>query len=148
MDNDCDGETDEDDAVDATSWNTDGDGDGFGDWKSDDLELACDQPSGYVDDASDCDDTDATVNPDAEELDDGIDNDCDGEIDEGFTTDTAPPDDTDQPVDTDTPDDTDQPVDTGEPKDEPTPTGCTSRAGGASSALLLPFVFLGVRRRW
>jgi hypothetical protein len=47
-------------------WTVDEDGDGF---------------SGE----EDCDDNDAAVNPDAEELCDGLDNNCDGEADEGAT---------------------------------------------------------------
>mgnify|MGYP000408634795 CR=1 FL=1 len=39
-------------------------------------------PAGYVANADDCDDTDADVNPDGEEVPyDGVDNDCDGVID-------------------------------------------------------------------
>ncbi len=78
-DNDCDGERDEDDAEDAATWYTDSDGDGFGDPGS--TTVACQQPDGAVDDDEDCDDGDAAVNPDAEEVCDGIDNDCDGELD-------------------------------------------------------------------
>ncbi len=60
-DDDCDGELDE---------GFDADGDGWLD------ESACPE----VESAWDCDDTDATVSPDAEELcDNGIDDDCDGE---------------------------------------------------------------------
>ncbi len=80
IDNDCDGVTDEDDAEDASSWCADGDGDGFGD--PDDTLTACLAPSGYVADSTDCDDGDAAVNPDSSELNDGIDNDCDGNTDE------------------------------------------------------------------
>jgi len=79
LDDDCDGTIDEDDAADAGTWYADTDGDGFG--NADVSTVACDQPSGTVDDDSDCDDTDAEVNPDAVEVCDGIDNDCDGDID-------------------------------------------------------------------
>jgi hypothetical protein len=82
VDNDCDGETDESDAADVTTWYTDGDGDGYGD---DSIAVeACDQPTGMVDSAidQDCDDSDAGIHPGADELCDGADNDCDGSTDE------------------------------------------------------------------
>ena len=85
IDNDCDGETDEDDATDAPTWYADSDGDSFGD--DDDVVLTCDRPSGYVADGGDCDEGDAAINPGATELCDEVDNDCDGDIDEGDAAD-------------------------------------------------------------
>ncbi|MCP3980454.1 MAG: hypothetical protein GY716_14215, partial [bacterium] len=79
VDNDCDDVIDED-APDLPTWYVDGDGDGFGD--AADSLAACAQPAGYVDDSGDCDDTNAAINPDAEETCDGVDNDCDGTVDD------------------------------------------------------------------
>ena len=79
VDNDCDGDIDEDDAADAATWSIDEDGDGFG---GPDTVRSCLAASGTVDNDQDCDDTLAEVNPDADELCDGIDNNCDGAIDE------------------------------------------------------------------
>ncbi len=77
IDDDCDGVVD--DGVPVSSWYTDADGDGFGDAHS--VVDACAQPADGVKDAADCDDSDASVHPDATEVfDDGIDNDCDGEL--------------------------------------------------------------------
>ncbi len=77
VDNDCDGTSDNDDATDASTWYADADGDGFGD--SSTTTTACEQPSSYVDDTSDCDDTDGTVYPGAQETpSDGTDQNCDG----------------------------------------------------------------------
>ncbi|MFH1469319.1 MAG: MopE-related protein [Pseudomonadota bacterium] len=78
-DNDCDGTVDNG-ALDAIAWYDDRDGDGFGD--PDTRTLACDQPFGFVQDDTDCDDRHAEIHPGAEEVWDGVDNDCDGAIDE------------------------------------------------------------------
>ena len=83
LDNDCDGVTDED-AVDALTWYADNDGDGSG--NAHEALVACEAPTGYVADGSDCDDARNNVNPGADEVCDLADNDCDGAIDEGVTT--------------------------------------------------------------
>ena len=79
-DDDCDGTIDEDDATDAATWYEDADGDGFGD--PDSTTAACSQPTGYTTDATDCNDTSDVSWPGADELCDGLDNDCDGTVDE------------------------------------------------------------------
>jgi subtilisin family serine protease len=79
VDDDCDEQIDEE-ASDAVAWYADADGDGFGDPEA---ELwACDHASGWVEDASDCDDADAGVHPDAQESCTGVDDDCDGLVDD------------------------------------------------------------------
>lgn len=61
----------------------DADGDGFGD--ATDLGTnSCAPIAGSVTNADDCDDTDNQVNPNATEVCDGFDNNCDGNIDEGL----------------------------------------------------------------
>jgi hypothetical protein len=57
----------------------DGDADGYGAGTAMD---ACAAPTGYVDNADDCDDIDAAVNPGASEVCDSIDNDCDSDVDD------------------------------------------------------------------
>jgi hypothetical protein len=79
-DNDCDGNVDEADATDASTWFGDGDGDGYGNASL--TQRACTAPSGYVSDSSDCDDGDASIHPGASEVCDGDDNDCDGLTDD------------------------------------------------------------------
>ncbi len=61
------------------TWYADADGDGFGGPLT---VEACEAPAGFLDQSTDCDDLDATSHPEAEELCDGADNDCDGELDE------------------------------------------------------------------
>ena len=80
VDNDCDDQTDED-AVDAGTWYPDADGDGYGDGSNDGI-TNCEHPSGYIEDYSDCDDTDADVYPGADEYCNGVDDDCDGTVDD------------------------------------------------------------------
>ena len=79
VDNDCDGEVDED-ATDETTWYTDADADGYGD-PATGVE-ACSGASDQVDNGEDCDDADDTLSPAADEVCDGIDNDCDDEVDD------------------------------------------------------------------
>jgi len=84
VDNDCDGLVDDaDDSLDsstATVYWQDADGDGYGDPA---VELfACVPPSDAALTAGDCDDSLSTVNPMADEVCDGVDNDCDGLADD------------------------------------------------------------------
>jgi len=81
LDNDCDGEIDEDLAI---TLYPDEDGDGFGDPTR--PVTDCDPDAGLVDNGDDCDDDDATIHPDAEEICDEIDNDCDTLVDEDLTS--------------------------------------------------------------
>ena len=77
-DNNCDGEVDDDDPlVEGDTFYTDADQDGYG---SEDLPIiACTQPDTATT-IGDCDDTNSTISPDAEEIcGDGIDNNCDGD---------------------------------------------------------------------
>jgi hypothetical protein len=76
-DNDCDGWVDE--AV-QDVWYRDSDRDGYG--RTVDSFWGCSRPTGYVDVGGDCADADAAIHPDAEELCDGVDNDCDSITDE------------------------------------------------------------------
>ncbi len=80
-DNDCDGTVDEDV---TTTWWADLDGDDHGGVAL--AQEACVQPSGYVASSDDCDDAAAGVNPDAAEVCDGVDQDCDGTVDDGVTS--------------------------------------------------------------
>jgi hypothetical protein len=78
-DDDCDGVIDPDSSADALTWYADADGDGYGDASS--TTVACEVPAGFGTDDTDCDDSDASVNPAGTELCNGIDDDCDGVID-------------------------------------------------------------------
>ncbi|MDP2308694.1 MAG: MopE-related protein [Pseudomonadota bacterium] len=80
LDNDCDGAVD-DDVVDGGIFYPDTDGDGHGDGSADAVQ-ACAAPERHVSDPTDCDDTSGDIHPDASEVCDGLDDDCDGDIDE------------------------------------------------------------------
>ncbi len=85
VDDDCDGEIDEDEAVDVGTWYGDGDGDGYGDPAE--ATRSCDAPPDTSASGDDCDDADPDAWPGGVERCDAVDNDCDGVIDEADAAD-------------------------------------------------------------
>ncbi|NTX57200.1 MopE-related protein [Myxococcus sp. CA039A] len=83
VDNDCDTQVDE--GL-MSAWYRDADGDGYG--SAAQSMQACARPSGYVSNASDCNDGNASIQPGATEACDGADNNCNGSADEGLATQT------------------------------------------------------------
>ena len=79
IDNDCDGDLDEE-PVDAILGYEDSDGDGYGDPSIN--ALLCSLGDSHVENNLDCDDSNAAVFPNADEICDGVDNDCDNDIDD------------------------------------------------------------------
>jgi hypothetical protein len=77
IDNDCNNSID-DSATDSSIWYLDYDEDGYGGTLN---TYSCTQPSGYVDNADDCNDLRSDAYPTAPEICDTIDNDCNGWID-------------------------------------------------------------------
>ncbi len=64
----------------CTVYYLDADGDGYGDPNVFDRALS--QPEGWVLDTSDCDDNDATINPDGTDVCNNSDDDCNGQVDD------------------------------------------------------------------
>jgi hypothetical protein len=80
VDNDCDGVSDEDSALDSTIFYRDVDGDGFGNPFI--YERSCNPEEGFVENDTDCNDSSVDIYPDAPEVCDDIDNDCDELVDD------------------------------------------------------------------
>ncbi|MCB9693638.1 MAG: hypothetical protein H6736_17635 [Alphaproteobacteria bacterium] len=74
IDDDCDGDIDEGMTL---TFYADADNDSFGDANA--VQQACEQPTGYVRNDDDCDDTDFDISPDSIEICDDIDHNCDGD---------------------------------------------------------------------
>ncbi|MBK7684582.1 MAG: putative metal-binding motif-containing protein [Bacteroidetes bacterium] len=71
-----------DDGVVSQMYYVDGDGDGFGAGVG---TLSCSPIAGSVTNNTDCNDANAAINPNATEVCNGIDDNCDGNTDEGLT---------------------------------------------------------------
>jgi len=84
LDDDCDGNIDNGVLI---TYYQDSDSDSYGNASA--TTDACSQPTGYVSDNTDCDDSDADKNPGEIEVCDGKDNDCDGSVDEGFNNESC-----------------------------------------------------------
>ena len=83
IDNNCNSGVDE--GLPETTYYKDLDNDGYG---SSTTVQRCSQPAGWVTISGDCNDNNAAINPNAIEVCDGVDNNCNGQVDEGCS---APP---------------------------------------------------------
>lgn len=79
-DNNCDGNIDEDSAIDALLWYADLDNDTYGNPNS--TQYSCEQPLNFTDNDLDCNDFNNLQYPNAVEYCNGQDDDCDNSIDE------------------------------------------------------------------
>ncbi len=77
LDDNCNGMTDENL---GSNWYADADGDGYGNASA--SVQNCAQPSGYVSNAGDCDDSNPAINPNAAEICNHLDDNCNGLMDE------------------------------------------------------------------
>lgn len=82
IDNNCSGEIDE--GLTLYTYYRDIDGDGYGNEALSLDTCISSPPAGFVDRAFDCVDSDSSINPEMDEVCDGIDNNCSGGIDEGL----------------------------------------------------------------
>jgi MYXO-CTERM domain-containing protein len=124
VDNDCDGEIDPPDAEGALTLYADADLDGYGADGAAGI-TGCSEEPGLAATGGDCDDADPLVHPDAEELCQGLDDDCDGDVDEGCPE-----------------------VPGLTPEDESASEGCgCDQTGGPSGAMVLPLLALAIGRR-
>ncbi len=89
IDNNCNGETDEPGAIGCKLFYIDKDGDGYG-VASSGLCLCGPSKSNTASQPGDCDDSDAAINPGADEICDGVDNDCNGKTDDGTASQGCP----------------------------------------------------------
>jgi len=71
VDNDCNADTP---TLDMLTWYEDVDGDGYG--NPENTIETCTPPNGFVLDGTDCDDSNEWTYPGADEICDGVDNDC------------------------------------------------------------------------
>ena len=83
LDDDCNGLVDENA---GPIWYVDADGDGYGNAPV--FMHACLQPSGYVANSIDCDDDNIAIYPNALEIVNGLDDDCDGMVDDSINVST------------------------------------------------------------
>ncbi len=85
IDNNCDGQTDE--YLPLNSYYRDADGDNYGNAAQFTQTCSGTPPAGYVANSTDCNDTSAAVHPNATEVCNGIDDNCNGQTDEGVPDD-------------------------------------------------------------
>lgn len=86
LDNDCDGSVDE--GLSTVTYYRDADGDTYGNPGVTQVSCSGSAPSGFVTDNTDCNDSNAAIHPNATEVCNGIDDDCDGTPDDGLTLNT------------------------------------------------------------